>query len=79
MDVWDVHKPTLLSLGIDPIIGNVSNRGLLPDESTVTCCVKAQLFPNPESYRLTISSDRVTILLLLLLCHLTNFHRLISR
>lgn len=62
MDIWDVHKPTLLSLGIDPIIGNVSNRGLLPDESTVTCCVKAQLFPNPESYRLTISSDRITII-----------------
>lgn len=60
MDIWDVNKPKLLSLGIDPVIGNVSNRGVLPDESSVICCVKAQLFPYPESYRLTISSDKVS-------------------
>ena len=61
MDIWDVHKPTLLSFGIDPIIGNVSNRGTSAHESSVICSVNAQMFANPESYRLSVSSDQITI------------------
>lgn len=63
LDIWDAHKAPLSLLGINPIIGNVKpNNTTTTDDndSRLTCCIKAQLFPGPESYRLTISSSKVT-------------------
>ncbi len=67
LDIWDVHKPQLALLGIDPTIGNVkpNNTEVTEDnENKLTCCVKSQLFPSSESYRLTISPTKVNNLIL---------------
>jgi hypothetical protein len=67
LDIWDVHKPQLALLGIDPTIGNVkpNNTEVTEDnENKLTCCVKSQLFPSSESYRLTISPTKVINLIL---------------
>ncbi|XP_032789539.2 uncharacterized protein LOC116926709 [Daphnia magna] len=65
LDIWDAHKAPLSLLGINPIIGNVKpNNTTTTDDndSRLTCCIKAQLFPGPESYRLTISSSKIAII-----------------
>ena len=62
LDIWDAHKSQLSALGIDPTIGNVKPNDTTvveDEENRVTCCVKAQLFPCGESYRLSISSSKV--------------------
>lgn len=62
LDVWDTHKQTLGTLGIDPVIGNVQQAGPVStdgDECFLTCCVKTELFPASESYRLTITTKKV--------------------
>ncbi|EFX70985.1 hypothetical protein DAPPUDRAFT_228128 [Daphnia pulex] len=65
LDIWDVHKPQLALLGIDPTIGNVkpNNTEVTEEnENKLTCCVKSQLFPSSESYRLTISPTKISII-----------------
>ena len=57
LDIWDVHKPQLTSLGINPTIFNASDA----TPCRVTCCVKSRLFTSSESYRLTITSERISI------------------
>ena len=63
LDIWDAHKPTLVLLGIDPVIGNIGvNTPGSSAGNSVICCVKADIFPNQDSYRLTIASDKVIYL-----------------
>ena len=63
LDIWDIYKPNLSVMGVNLVIGNVNSSNFSPicgdGESSVTCCVKAELFQRTESYRLTISSERV--------------------
>lgn len=60
LDIWDAHKIPFTALGIAPILGDVKSSTTDEEcENRIVCCVKSQLFPTNESYRLTISSEKV--------------------
>jgi hypothetical protein len=59
LDVWDICRPALLTLGFDVKIGDVQPSCGKWTESQVECFVNEDLFPSKDSYQIHINSDRV--------------------
>jgi len=55
LDIWDVHKPHLTALGVDPAIADATQSARL------ICCVNQRLFAGPEAYRITVAADRISM------------------
>uniref|UniRef100_A0A1B6CRL5 Uncharacterized protein n=2 Tax=Clastoptera arizonana TaxID=38151 RepID=A0A1B6CRL5_9HEMI len=61
LDVWEVHRPALLSLGLDVTVKDVLPNCGRRCESQVYCTVNPNLFSTQHAYQILISSDKIQI------------------
>ncbi|KAF4523546.1 hypothetical protein B566_EDAN011994 [Ephemera danica] len=64
LDVWEVNRTHLQSLGFDVMVGGVQTtavHGRNNENCKLECCVNAVIFPSANSYQLHITASKIRV------------------
>ncbi|XP_075233962.1 uncharacterized protein LOC142331764 [Lycorma delicatula] len=61
LDVWEVHRPVLSSLGYDVRVKEVQPSCGFYNDSQIECSINPNLFTHQDAYQIHISSDKIRI------------------